>query len=172
MAQHSERSTYLPAKQPRSAVAGPYGHPFHPILVTVPIGAWVAALVFDIAGKASDSHNAAFARGSAWLIGIGIVGAALAAVFGLMDWSSIPAGTQAKRIGLIHMTLNTIVLVLFLVNLLVRRSQGLDEVGTLPLVLTIVALLLLGASGWLGGQLSYRYGVRVAAETDQAEGYR
>ena len=37
-------------KQPVSAaLAGPYGHPFHPILVTVPIGAWAASLVFDIA---------------------------------------------------------------------------------------------------------------------------
>lgn len=40
------------AKQPVSAaLAGPYGHPFHPILVTVPIGAWVAGLVFDIASR-------------------------------------------------------------------------------------------------------------------------
>ena len=38
------------AKHPVSAVlAGPYGHPLHPILVTVPIGAWVASLVFDVA---------------------------------------------------------------------------------------------------------------------------
>ena len=38
------------AKQPVSAaLAGPYGHPFHPILVTVPIGAWAGSLVFDIA---------------------------------------------------------------------------------------------------------------------------
>ncbi|HSL08998.1 MAG TPA: DUF2231 domain-containing protein, partial [Pseudonocardiaceae bacterium] len=57
------------AKQPVSAVlAGPYGHPVHPILVTVPIGAWVASLVFDLA-----SHLVAdpgfLARGSLWLIG-------------------------------------------------------------------------------------------------------
>jgi hypothetical protein len=33
------------AKQPVSALlAGPYGHPSHPMLVTAPIGAWVASL--------------------------------------------------------------------------------------------------------------------------------
>ena len=37
------------AKHPVSLMAGPYGHPFHPILVTIPIGAWTASLVFDIA---------------------------------------------------------------------------------------------------------------------------
>jgi uncharacterized membrane protein len=45
-------------------------------------------------------------------------------------------------------------------------------VHTFPLVLTIVALVLLGVSGWLGGELSYRYGVRVADEIDQAESFR
>lgn len=40
------------AKQPVSgALAGPYGHPFQPILVTVPIGAWVCSLVFDVASR-------------------------------------------------------------------------------------------------------------------------
>jgi uncharacterized membrane protein len=62
------------AKRPVSAVlAGPYGHPLHPVLVTVPIGAWVASLVFDVA-----SHLVAdpefLARGSLWLIGLGVVG--------------------------------------------------------------------------------------------------
>jgi uncharacterized membrane protein len=46
------------AKRPVSAVlTGPYGHPFHPILVTVPIGAWVASLVFDIASHIVDSPD-------------------------------------------------------------------------------------------------------------------
>jgi uncharacterized membrane protein len=40
------------AKQPVSAaLAGPYGHPLHPLLVTVPIGAWLASLVFDVASR-------------------------------------------------------------------------------------------------------------------------
>jgi uncharacterized membrane protein len=38
--------------------------------------------------------------------------------------------------------------------------------------LSVVALALLGVSGWLGGQLAYRYGVRVADEASQAEGYQ
>ena len=39
------------AKVPVTVAAGPYGHPFHPILVTVPIGAWVCSLVFDVASR-------------------------------------------------------------------------------------------------------------------------
>lgn len=63
------------AKRPVSAaLAGPYGHPWHPILVTVPIGAWVASLVFDI-GSRLVSAGAFLVQGSLWLIAIGVLGA-------------------------------------------------------------------------------------------------
>src|ERR687883_238645 len=77
------------AKHPVTPLAGPYGHPLHPILVTVPIGAWVAALVFDIVSRAGDD-GPAFAKGAYWLVGIGIVGALVAAVFGLLDLLAVP----------------------------------------------------------------------------------
>jgi uncharacterized membrane protein len=141
------------------------------VLVTIPIGAWVASLVFDIAAHASDEAEA-FAEGAYWLIAIGILGAVLAAIFGLMDLLAIPRGTKAFTTGLTHMALNLVTVVLFVVNFLVRRSDGYEEAaGGLPLTLTIVALVILGGSGWLGGKLAYRYGVRVADEGTQAEGY-
>jgi uncharacterized membrane protein len=157
-------------KRPRAAVAGPYGHPFHPILVTVPIGAWVSSLVFDIVAEVSDNPSP-FATGSAWLIGIGAVGAVAAAVFGGIDLSGIPRGTRAFTTGITHLVLNLAVLAAYLVNLALRRADGLDDVGAIPLVLSIVSLCVLGASGWLGGKLAYRYGVRVADERTQEEGF-
>ena len=160
------------AKRPRTPLAGPYGHPFHPILVTVPIGAWVASLVFDIASRVSDDDAEMFAESAYWLIALGILGALAAAIFGLMDLLTIPRGTAAFKTGLMHMALNLGVVVVFLVNFLVRKSDGYESVKPLHLTLTIVALALLGASGWLGGKLAYRYGVRVADETTQAEGFR
>jgi len=71
------------AKRPRSPLAGSYGHPVHPILVTVPIGAWVASLVFDLMAAFGDEPEV-FARGAYWLVVIGIVGALLAALAGLL----------------------------------------------------------------------------------------
>src|SRR2546429_8202094 len=94
------------AKRPVSAVmAGPYGHPFHPILITVPIGAWVSSLVFDIASRVVDDPGF-LAQGSVWLIAIGVLGAVAAALVGLLDLLGIPTGTSAVRTGLVHMTLN------------------------------------------------------------------
>jgi uncharacterized membrane protein len=162
------------AKEPISAVlAGPYGHPFHPILVTVPIGAWVSSLVFDIA-----SHLVAapgfLAQGSEWLIAIGVIGALVAAMIGLLDLLAIPTATQAFRVALVHMTLNIAIVIAYAVNFIWRHSTYGQpaSVGLGPLVLSAVSLALLGASGFLGGMLSYRYGIRVARETDQIEAFR
>ncbi|WP_037853499.1 DUF2231 domain-containing protein [Streptomyces sp. NRRL S-340] len=163
----------LQAKRPVSALlAGPYGHPFHPVLVTVPIGAWVTSLVFDIASHVV--HRPGFlTQGSEWLIAVGVAGALLAALAGFLDLFAIPAGTRAFRTALVHMTLNLLVTVAYAVNFLWRQSgyTGGASVGWGRLALSAVSLAVLGVSGFLGGRLAYRYGVRVADERTQAEGY-
>ena len=162
------------AKRPANALlSGPYGHPFHPILVTVPIGAWVSALVFDIGSHAVDDPGY-LARGAEWLIAIGIVGALLAAAIGALDLLRVPRGTVAFRTGLVHAALNVTVVVLYVVNFLWRRGSFDDgtAVSGGQLTLAIVSLAALGASGYLGGKLAYHFGVRVADEQTQREGYQ
>ncbi|MEU1431236.1 DUF2231 domain-containing protein [Nocardia sp. NPDC005746] len=159
------------AKRPVSAaLAGPYGHPFHPILVTVPIGAWVASVVFDLASHVAGDPDA-LAYGARWLIAIGVLGALAAATVGFLDFLAIPAGTPAFRIGLTHLSLNLAVTVAFALDFWWRGTpDGAVPIG--PLVLSLVALATLSVSGYLGGKLAYRYGVRVADESTQAEGFR
>jgi uncharacterized membrane protein len=159
-------------KQPRSILAGRYGHPIHPILVTVPIGAWVASVVFDIVALASSDEEATFAEGAYWLIGIGIIGALLAAIFGLIDLAGIARGTKAFKTGLLHMVINLTVVVVFVIGFIVRAAGDYEEATVGGFVLSLVGLALLGASGYLGGQLAYTYGVRVVDEETQAEGFR
>lgn len=162
------------AKEPVSAaLAGPYGHPFHPMLVTVPIGAWVASLVFDVASLLVEAPGF-LARGSFWLIAIGVLGALAAAAVGFLDFFTIPSGTAAHRTALVHMGLNLGVTGAYVGNLAWRwPAYGSDmAVGVGPLVLSALSLVALAVSGYLGGKLAYRYGVRVAAETVQAEGFR
>jgi uncharacterized membrane protein len=159
----------LPAKQPVSALlAGPYGHPFHPVLVTLPIGAWVSSVVLDIGARATD-HTAALTLGATWLLGIGLVGAVLAAAVGFLDFLGIPSGTRAYRLALLHMTINLAATALFLVALLLRLDHP-DRTSTGAFVLAILGLVGIGVSGVLGGELTFRYGVRVASETDQRHG--
>lgn len=155
------------AKRPVTILAGQYGHPVHPALVAVPIGAWIASFVFDIGSHVV--HDGAFlAQGARWLIAIGVIGAVVAALVGFLDLMAIPTGTRVFRIGLIHMSINLTVTVIYVIEFLIRRGP----VGWGPVVLSAVALAALGVSGYLGGELAYRYGVRVADEATQAHGYK
>jgi uncharacterized membrane protein len=166
-------SRRLPSKEPVTKAAGPYGHPLHPLLVTIPIGSWVASLILDIASKASNDPNP-YVQSARWLIGIGIIGALLAAIFGLMDLATIPEGTPAKRTAFTHMTLNLLVTAAFVVSWFIRGNGGIEADGSTStelLILSIVTLLVLTVSGFLGGMMTYRFGVRVARESDQVEGY-
>lgn len=167
-------ATRTRAKEPITTAAGPYGHPFHPILVTIPIGAWVGSLIFDIASKAKSGGAPSLVDGSYWLIGIGVLAAVLAAVFGLMDLLTIPRRTRAFATGLTHMGLNLTVVGLYVANFVWRHSSYYDarSVATGQLILSAVAIGLLMVSGWLGGMLAYRFGVRVADEKTQQEGFR
>uniref|UniRef100_A0AAU2VEZ9 DUF2231 domain-containing protein n=1 Tax=Streptomyces sp. NBC_00003 TaxID=2903608 RepID=A0AAU2VEZ9_9ACTN len=155
-----------------ASLAGPCGHPFHPILVTVPIGARVAGLVFDIASHVV-SRPGFLTQGSEWLIAIGVIGALLAAMVAFLDLFAIPTGTRAFRTALVHMTLNLLVTAAYAANFAWHHGTYTNggSVGLGRLMLSAVSLLVLGVSGYLGGKLAYRYGVRVADETTQAEGY-
>lgn len=162
------------AKQPITKAAGPYGHPFHPILVTIPIGAWVASLIFDIISRINSTGSHSLVDAAYWLIAIGVIGALVAALFGLMDLLTIPRGTPAFGVGLTHMALNLGIVAMFVANFLWRHSNdsyGLAKTPGGQLALSAVAIGLLLVSGWLGGMLSYRYGVRVVDDATQAEGF-
>jgi uncharacterized membrane protein len=157
---------------PVTPVAGPEGHPFHPILVTIPIGAWVSSFLFDVASRVSDDP-VTFGRGAIWLIWIGVAGAAAAALFGLLDLRTIPGGTPARSTALAHLSLNSAALVLWAVDGWARDANWKYPFETpwWGFALSAVALILISASGYLGGRLSYHYGVRVAGGRKQAEGY-
>ena len=136
----------------------------------MPIGCWVASLVFDVATRWS-ADSVFLARGSLWLIGIGVVGALAAAMVGFLDFFVLPGGTRAFRTGLLHMVLNLLVTAAYAVNFTWRRADQ-DVVALGPLALSVASLAVLGVAGFLGGKLAFRYGVRVADEATQADGYR
>jgi uncharacterized membrane protein len=161
------------AKRPVSRIlAGPYGHPRHPLAVTVPIGAWTGSLVFDIASRVTDGP-AGLARASSWLIAIGLAGALAAALLGFLDLLVVPLGTRAARTAVLHMSLVLLVTAAYAGNLLWRHADiAPGPVPAGPLALSVASMAVLGAGGYLGAKLVFRYGVRVAEESDQADGYQ
>jgi len=158
------------AKWPASRLAGGYGHPLHPAAVAIPIGCWTASLVFDLASR-FVSDGAFLTRGSRWLIALGVLGALAAAMLGFLDFFAIPPGTRAFRTATVHMSLNLAVTTSYTISYLLRHGAT-PRVSWGLIALSLVNLAALTMSGYLGGKLAYRYGVRVADETTQLEGYQ
>lgn len=138
------------------------GHPAHPALVAVPIGAWIASLTFDVASRVVAEPEF-LVEGSRWLIAIGVLGALAAAVPGFIDLLGIPGGSPALRTAVIHMALNLTATAGYTVGFFLRGSpeDPTGPVGIVPLVISIASLLVVGAGGFLGGELVFRHGVRV-----------
>jgi uncharacterized membrane protein len=161
------------AKVPISrTLAGPYGHPYHPALVSIPIGAWIASLAFDISSHLV-SKPAFLTAGSEWLIAIGIIGAIIAGLAGFIDLVLLAEGTPAYRTASAHMVLNLLLTVLYAADFFWRQhTYGSNApVGMGMLTLSAGCVVLLTVSGFLGGKLAFRYGVRVADEATQERGY-
>lgn len=135
------------------------GHPVHPMLIVLPLGLFIAAVVFDALSLWRETP--AFATVAYWNVAGGIIGGLLAAVFGLIDWLAIPAGTRAKRIGLLHGGANVLVVVIFASVWLMRGSAADVTPTTRLFLLEVVALGIGSVAGWLGGELVDRLGVGV-----------
>ncbi|MEP6656845.1 MAG: DUF2231 domain-containing protein [Betaproteobacteria bacterium] len=133
-------------------------HPIHPMLVTIPIGLWIFSLACDVIGLRTVHPDLWFVVALYTMIG-GILGALAAAIVGLIDLLSL-RNPPLRRIALIHMTLNLVIVVLYVINVWLRISNPTQT--TAPLVMSVVAVAMLLVSGWLGGELVHVHGVGVA----------
>jgi len=135
------------------------GHPIHPMLVVLPLGLFIGAVVFD--GIYLWRGSTTVATVGYWNIAGGIVGGLLAAVFGLIDWLAIPAGTRAKRIGVWHALSNVLAILGFAFVFWMRYSSGQLAASTGLFTIEVMALIVGAVGGWLGGELVDRLGVGV-----------
>lgn len=135
------------------------GHPIHPMIVPIAIGGFVLSFIFDIVCIASGNATPWATVAYYTMIG-GIVGALVAAVFGLVDLLSLPSG-QTKKIGVTHMVINLAVVGLYICNAWLRHTD-LNATGGTPFFLSLIGIALLVVSGWLGGKLVFEAGVGVS----------
>jgi uncharacterized membrane protein len=123
------------------------GHPLHPLLVTVPIGAWVSSSLLDARPGYDDAARK--------LVGIGLVAAGPTVVLGLVDY--VELDERQRRVGFIHAVTNMAAAACLLASYRCR-SSGAHGTGK---VLNLVGLTMLSAGGALGGHLSYAQGAGV-----------
>lgn len=133
----------------RDALLGAWlGHPLHPLIVVLPLGAWSLTSLFDLLGEE---------RAADLCLRVGVFGAASAALTGLAQWNEVTDRERPRRIGVMHSSLNTVATGLYIGSWVLRsRSQRGAGVATAAAGLAVTSL-----SGWLGGHLSYTLGVGV-----------
>ena len=142
------------------------GHPIHPMIIPFPIALWVFSLVADVIylwrGNPVWRNYLAF-----YTLLAGIIGAALAAVAGLIDWLSLKEPSVVKLANW-HARLNVIALLIFAASFYLRTANGfalVSENHTIPFGLSVLGVVLITISGWLGGEMVFKHGVAVDAKS-------
>ena len=132
------------------------GHPIHPMLVQFPIVLFIGTLVTDIVFVSNG--DVMWAIASRYLLGVGIIMAALAATAGLTDFFGDKRiqGSDAVK----HMVANVTAVVLEIVNFFVRLHSD-AAIRGIGIVLSAIVVLILAYSGWKGGALVYKHGIGV-----------
>jgi uncharacterized membrane protein len=140
------------------------GHPIHPMIIPFPIALWVFSLVADVIylwrGNPIWKDSIAF-----YALLAGILGAVAAAVPGFIDWLSLRDKAVVK-IANWHARLNVIALLVFAGSFYLRTRSGASLVSdnyTIPLMLSVLGVILITISGWLGGEMVFKHGVAVNA---------
>ena len=147
----------MDASNPRST-AKFMGHPLHPSLVPFPIAFFIGAFLADLAYL--KLATAFWATAAFWLIAAGLVGAVLAALAGFTDFLG-SAQVRAIRDVWLHMLGNVAVVVIELVNFVLRLGHPAAALPSPGVYLSGAAFLLLGFTGWKGGELVFRHRVGV-----------
>lgn len=135
-----------------------FGHSIHQMLIVFPLGVLGMSFFFDVIALATD--NGALLHAAFYMIAAGLISGLIAAVFGLIDFLAIPAGTRAKRIGTLHGVGNVIVVVMFAASWFLRRPEP-SEPPMLAIIISGAAVVLALVTGWLGGELVARLAVGV-----------
>lgn len=117
------------------------GHPVHPGVVSIPIGAWTAAVTLELALR---DHRAARR-----LIGLGLVCVPIAVATGWADWSV--RGDRDRRAGLVHAAGNTVASLAMLRSYRLRATST----GARAQAWSLVGLTVAGLSGALGGHIAF-----------------
>jgi uncharacterized membrane protein len=148
-------------------VRGLPGHPLHPPLTDVTIGAYTFATVAAFCDVVGISNHAA---AQAWWLALsfGLIATVLTALAGFADWLQISWGTPLWRTATAHAVANLSAGVLFLVALVSGHDDfKAGNLSTGPFVLTVAGFAMLTLGGWLGGAIVFVHGMRVLNLPDE-----
>jgi nitrite reductase/ring-hydroxylating ferredoxin subunit/uncharacterized membrane protein len=144
-----------------------FGHPLHPAITDVPVGAWVLMAILDVIWLVSPAANGWAARGALVVLIVGIVAALGAAATGMADWSDTYGAERTT--GLYHGGLNALALVLYIVSAVLRFQPSANE-SVSGAILGFICLAMVLVAGYLGGDMVFGKGTNVNHTAWEASG--
>ncbi len=143
----------------------PIGSPTHPMVVVFPIALYIAALGLDIVSRLGHFPEAPVA--ATWLIMGGLLASIAVITTGLVDRTTIRKGSKARPAVNRHMSIQLTATAVMIVNLLVRWGSRYDQRAPIGWILLDAAgALLISVGGHFGGELVFRFGMRVGERPD------
>ena len=137
------------------------GHPSHPPVTGVSIGAYTVAVALLVLG-ALGLEERAMAHGALLAISAGLILAPPTMLTGLLDWRDLPPKTPKRKLANLHLVTMLSATAFFAVSWFPGRAGYEDgHIHTAALVLSLAGEVLLLAGGYLGGTLVYVHGHRV-----------
>jgi nitrite reductase/ring-hydroxylating ferredoxin subunit/uncharacterized membrane protein len=131
-----------------------WGHALHPVIVNVPLGAWTAALVADLAAYTGRLRPEV----GDFCVLVGVLASYGALVTGYTDFHET-AGHE-RKVGAAHGLLMTTTILLYTASWLLRWRVG-GSAHDLAVVLAVIGYLLVISGAYLGGDLVFRIGTMV-----------
>jgi nitrite reductase/ring-hydroxylating ferredoxin subunit/uncharacterized membrane protein len=153
------------ARSIKDALHGTWlGHPLHPVLTDVPVGAWTLAMALDAFEAMTGRRE--LGTGADFAIGAGLLGALGSAVTGIVDWTEIDG--RAKKVGFVHALLNVAATSLYTASWILRKRRSSRQSGV---ALSMLGYLVAGSGAYLGGHLVFgeQIGVDHTATADSTK---
>ncbi len=139
----------------------PLGHPLHPLLVHLPIGLLFLTLLLDVVDLFFGGGEA-IVRAAFYSLLVALITALLAAVPGLVDRADIRRDHAARKTANQHMMLNIAAVGFMILSLILRYAAlGAENTPMAAALSSLLAVALVGYSGYLGGLLVYDEGIGV-----------
>lgn len=136
-------------RQIKNALHGTWlGHPLHPVITDVPVGAWTAALVLD--ALESISGNRQLRAGADVAIGVGLLGAVGSAITGITDWSETEG--RGRKVGVMHGLLNVVSTTLYTTSWVMRKRNRTRQSAV---AFSMLGYAVASAAAYLGGHLVF-----------------
>lgn len=124
------------------------GHPLHPVLTDIPIGAWTVALALD--ALESMTGNEQLGAGADAAVAIGLAGAVGSAITGITDWSE--TYDRPRKVGLVHAALNIVATSMYTASFFMRKKRKSRKAGV---ALSMLGYAISGGAAYLGGHLVF-----------------